>query len=172
MWPIRPILCCWRKETKRYVSLEAGGLRGEEKEEGEKIVWQLLQNCRQGESHTYTHSGGGVPSKFYHFSKSKMWEKFFFGLAWRVPCRLNGVVKQKRTSFGQADLQWFFLCASYQYEREFLLRLPLIRGGFFKPSSRTQEPYQVVKFRNNAREAFAWRAFWDGVASVFNRQAK
>ena len=124
------------------------------------------------EPHLHTHSGGGFPSKFYHFSKNKMWERFFFGLAWRVPCRLDGVVKQKRTSFGQADLQWFFLCASYQYERQFLLRLPLISGGFFNPSSRTQEPYQVVKFRINAREAFAWRAFSDGVSSVCNCQAK
>ena len=172
MWPIRPILCCWRKETKRYVSLEAGGLRGEEKEEGEKIVWQLLQNCRQGESHTYTHTRVGVFLQSFIIFRAKCEKGFFFGFAWCVLCRLNGVVKQKRTSFGQADLQWFFLCASYQYERQFLLRLPLIRGGFFKPSSGTQEPYQVVKFRNNAREAFAWRAFWDGVASVFNRQAK
>ena len=53
---------------------------GRRREEGEKIVWQLLQNCRQGESHTYTHSGGGVPSKFYHFQKAK-WEKGFF-LGW------------------------------------------------------------------------------------------
>ena len=77
---------------------------GRRREEGERIVWQLLQNCRQGESHTYTHTRAGVfLQSFIIFQRAK-WEKGGSGLAWRCPIsRLKGVVKQKRTSFGQAD---------------------------------------------------------------------
>ena len=65
--------------------LRQEGEEGRRREEGERIVWQLLQNCRQGESHTYTHALGGVPSKFHHFSMSKMGEGVVRGWLGGVP---------------------------------------------------------------------------------------